>query len=152
MERRRSALAHFEFGILFVDHIEAPLPPDDLAVSCALLDRCSYFHIVGVLFLFIPEGDPSLRQVIGRHLDLDPVAGENLDIVHSHFAGDMGRDDMPVLKLDLEHCVAQGFENYTVLFYRILFCHCFFILMVSVVSFSSSRPELLLIGIIYRQA
>lgn len=38
------ALAHFEFRVFFVDHVEAAFATYDFAVGGACFDRCSYFH------------------------------------------------------------------------------------------------------------
>src|SRR5690606_18933138 len=51
--------------------------------------------------------DPSLGQVVGRHLDLDLVAGENADAVLAHLAGGMGNDGMAVLELHPESRIGQ---------------------------------------------
>ena len=117
------ALTLFEFGIFLIDHIQSALAPYNLAVGRTLLYGGSYFHILCLVFLFVSECYTSLRKVVRRHFHPDFVAGENLDIVHTHLAGDVGRDLMAILKFDLEHCVGQGFENHSVLLYCSLFRH-----------------------------
>ena len=67
--------------------------------------------------------DTTLREVIGRHLNLHLVAGQNLDVVHAHLAGDMGNNLMPVLQFDAEHGVTERFGDGSVKLYGCLFCH-----------------------------
>ena len=55
------------------------------------------------LTLFVTECYTAFGEVVGRHLYLDFVAGENLDVMHAHLSGYMGGDFMPVLQLDAEH-------------------------------------------------
>lgn len=47
----RLTLTQFELRVLLVDNIEAALATYDLAVSSALLNRCSCFHSI-IVFLF----------------------------------------------------------------------------------------------------
>lgn len=55
--------------------------------------------------------DAAFREVIGGHFDLHLVAGENLDVVHAHFAGDVGDDLVSVFQFDAEHGVAEGLDD-----------------------------------------
>lgn len=55
--------------------------------------------------------DAAFREVIGGHFDLHFVAGENLDVVHAHFAGDVGDDLVSVFQFDAEHGVAEGLDD-----------------------------------------
>jgi hypothetical protein len=55
--------------------------------------------------LALPKDDPPPGQVVGRQFDLDPVPGQDLDIVHPHFPRYMSEDLMPVLQLHTEHRV-----------------------------------------------
>ena len=75
------------------------------------------------LLLFISEGYAALRKIVGRHLYLDFVAGQNLDVVHTHLAWDVGCDFVSVLKFDAEHCVGECFDDGSVKFDCSLFCH-----------------------------
>ena len=43
--------------------------------------------------------DPAFRQVVGRHLEIDPVAWKNPDAVAAQAAGDVGEDDVSVIEL-----------------------------------------------------
>lgn len=76
-----------------------------------------------VLLFLVSETDPSFRQVVWRHFHLDPVARQNLDVVHPHFAGDVGRDDVTILQFHSEHGVGQRFEDGPVLGDGRLFRH-----------------------------
>ena len=57
--------------------------------------------------------DASAIQVIDRQLNRDLVTRQDLDVMHTHLAGNMGQDLVPVLKLDLEHRVGQRLEDGT---------------------------------------
>ena len=37
--------------------------------------------------------DPGLGQVVGAHFDRDLVAGQDTDVVHPHFPGDVGQNN-----------------------------------------------------------
>ena len=67
--------------------------------------------------LFISEGNSSFGQIIRRHLYLYLVTGQYPDVVHTHFARDVGDYHMAVVQLDSEHRVRQSFYDGTVLFY-----------------------------------
>jgi len=57
---------------------------------------------------FIPISDPPPRQVIGRHFDLDAVAGENADKVFAHLAADLRQHDMlAVIQTNAKEGVGQ---------------------------------------------
>jgi len=46
--------------------------------------------------------DAALGEIVGGHLEIDPVAGKNLDPVPAEAAGDVGQDRLAVLELDRE--------------------------------------------------
>jgi hypothetical protein len=48
------SLTLLELGILFVNYVQASLPPDDLAVGTALFNRCSNFHSIQSFNLLNP--------------------------------------------------------------------------------------------------
>lgn len=58
--------------------------------------------------------DPTFREVIGRHLDRDDIAGQNPDVVPPHFAGDIGQDlgFLLVRKFNLEHGIGQCLSDF----------------------------------------
>jgi hypothetical protein len=76
--------------------------------------------------LFIPENDPSPAQIVRTHFHSHFVAWQNTDIVHSHFSGDGGQYLMSIFQLHPEHSIAQGFQNYAILFDQWLFRHTIF--------------------------
>jgi hypothetical protein len=59
--------------------------------------RDALTFIVVSVFLFVSETDSSFGQVVRGHFHLHFVTGENLDVVHTHFTGDVGNDLMPIL-------------------------------------------------------
>ena len=74
-------------------------------------------------FLLESEYDASLSEVVGAHLDLHLVSGQDFDVVHAHLAGDVRGDLMAVLQLHAEHGIGERFNNLTVLLDSGLFCH-----------------------------
>ena len=71
--------------------------------------------------LFRPENDSALSQIVYRYLHRELVAGEDLNIVHSHFPGYMGSDHMSVGKLYLKHGVRKCFRDHAFKFDHIVF-------------------------------
>ena len=77
-----------------------------------------------MLFLFlVPECDAPFGQIVGAHLAFHAIARQNLDVVHTHLAGDVGHDGVPILELDTEARVGKRFQNGAVLCDRRLFRH-----------------------------
>ena len=66
--------------------------------------------------LFVAERYTAFGKVVGRHLHTHLVAGKNLDVMHTHLAGDVGCDFVAVFQLHAEHGVGEGLENGAVLF------------------------------------
>ena len=73
--------------------------------------------------LFHPERDAALAQVIGRHLHLDPVTGQDADIEFAHLPGNMGGDNVVIVQLHAEHGVRKGFQNHPFQFNLLFFRH-----------------------------
>src|SRR4051812_15097444 len=67
--------------------------------------------------------DPTARQVVGRKLHSDAVAGQDPDEVHPKLSGDMRQHAVPVLQLNSEHRVRQWFDNRAFHLDRISFRH-----------------------------
>src|SRR5262249_15700224 len=65
----------------------------------------------GGLRLLEPVCDAAARQVVGRQLDLDPVARQDPDEVHAHLARDVGQHAVPIVQLDAEHGVRERLDN-----------------------------------------
>jgi hypothetical protein len=120
---RTLSLALFVLGVL-ADYHNLALALDDLALLAHGLDGRSYFHfcLLEMLLLFASPGDPSARQIVGRHLYRDFVAGENADKVHPELSGNVREDDVSVSDIHLEHRVGQGLNHRALEFDYIVFC------------------------------
>src|SRR5688572_12911013 len=53
------------------------------------------------------KGDPTLGQIVRRHLHGHLVTRQDADVIHAHPPGDEGVDRVPVLQLYSEGCVRQ---------------------------------------------
>ena len=73
--------------------------------------------------LLVAEGDTSFREVVRTHFYFHAVTGEDLDVMHTHLAGDMGDDKRSVLELHTEHRVGQCLNYRSIYFNAVLFCH-----------------------------
>ena len=73
--------------------------------------------------LLVAEGDTSFREVVRTHFDFDAVPGKDLDVMHTHLAGDMRDDERSVLELHAEHSVGQCLNYGSIYFDAVLFCH-----------------------------
>lgn len=71
----------------------------------ALLPRGAPHH-----FLLVAIGDTTAIEVVYGKLDLDLIAREDLDVVHTHLAGNVSKNGMAVFKLYLKHSVWKSFE------------------------------------------
>src|SRR6056297_3385039 len=69
--------------------------------------------------------DPTLGQIVGGHLDLHLVAGQNTDAVLAHLACRVRDDLMAVFQLDPKCRVRQEFLHDTGKFERIFLGHGF---------------------------
>src|SRR4051794_31738445 len=75
--------------------------------------------------LFHSIRDPTLGQIVWRHLDLHLVAGQDADVVLAHAARNMCDHHMAVLELHAEHRVGKRLENRAFHFDDIVFGHFF---------------------------
>src|SRR6185436_20870417 len=73
--------------------------------------------------LLEPVGDPAPRQIVGRQLDLHPVARQDPDEVHPHLAADVGQHPVAALELHAKHRVRQRFHHRSLYFDRVFFWH-----------------------------
>ena len=64
-------------------------------------------------YLYLNEIRP-LTQIVRRHLHFHFIPGKNLDVVHSHLAGDMGRDHVAVIQLHRNIALDQRLDDRTV--------------------------------------
>ena len=78
-------------------------------------ERGQQLSTINQQLLLVAEGDTSFREVVRTHFDFDAVTGEDLDVMHTHLAGDVGRNLMPVLQFHSEHGVGEGLHNLTIL-------------------------------------
>jgi len=64
-------------------------------------------------------------KIIRRKGDSDPVAGNDTNIMFTHFTRQMSQYKVPILIIQFhsEHCVGKGFLDYALHLYRFLFCH-----------------------------
>src|SRR5919201_1243043 len=60
----------------------------------------------------VSVGDPAPRQVVGRQLDLDPIAGQDPDVVLAHFSGDSGENAVAAVDLHAEHRAWKRFDDF----------------------------------------
>ena len=65
--------------------------PHNFALITDFLNASAYFHWCRPkpLMLFVPIGDTSLGQVVRSHFERHPVAGDDANVVHAHFAGNV---------------------------------------------------------------
>lgn len=73
--------------------------------------------------LFVTISNATFGQVVGGHFDLNFVASEDFDVMHAHFAGDMGYDLVAILQFNAEHGITQRLDHCTIQLYGSLFCH-----------------------------
>lgn len=71
--------------------------------------------------LFIPVRDAAAMQVVGRQLHRYPVAGQNLDKVHSHLARNMRENLVTVFEHDTERRIGKTLLNDSVYLNRRFF-------------------------------
>src|SRR3979411_1990786 len=74
-----------------------------------------------------PSRDAASLEVVRRQLDEDLVPGDDTNEVHAHLSRDVCQDCVPVLELDLEHRVREGFRYGALhldhVFGRLVTCH-----------------------------
>lgn len=71
----------------------------------------------------MPERDAAFAEVVGRHFDIDFVAGQDADAVFAHFSRCMREHFMPVVQFDPEHRVRKDFGYDSFKFKEVFFCH-----------------------------
>src|SRR5216683_4649870 len=69
------------------------------------------------------EGDTAFGEVVGRHLDIDLVAGKDADAILAHLARGVREHLVVVVQLDAKHRVGQQLRDRAGEFYQILFRH-----------------------------
>src|SRR6476659_4297150 len=98
------------------DHHGAPMPLDHAAALTHWLDGRANFHR-GSFFWFssylsaVAERDPAAREVVRGQLDLDPVTGEDADVVLAHLPGDRREDCVTLVELHPEHRARERLDD-----------------------------------------
>jgi hypothetical protein len=142
----RLTLTLLVLGIL-ADHPHHAVALDDLAVFANLLYRSSYFHrsnsltqfggcrrkihwqlalyvtAANIRFLLVTVDYSASGKIVGREFNRNPVARKNLDEVHTHPARYVCQNDMPLIELDLEAGIGEGFHHNAVHFNRFFLRH-----------------------------
>ena len=62
---------------------------------------------MSLVSLLASPGDPTLSQIIRRHLNGYFVTGQDLNEVHSELAGNMCQNGVSVANVNLEHSIRQ---------------------------------------------
>ena len=75
------------------------------------------------LLLTSPEYDATPRQVVRGEFYSYLVPGQDTDVVHTHLAGDVSQDHMPVFELDPESCIRQVLYDLALHLNYVVFCH-----------------------------
>ena len=57
--------------------------------------------------LLTSPGDPTLCQIIRRHLNSYLITGQDLNEVHSELAGNVCQNGVTVANVNSEHCIRQ---------------------------------------------
>ena len=107
---------------VLTDHPDHTLAADDFAIITQLFDRRTDLH---TSTLFISIRDATLGQIVRRHFNRNSVSDQNLDIVHSHFARNVGQNLNSVIQLHPKRRIRQRFRDHPVNLDRSLFCHAF---------------------------
>jgi hypothetical protein len=73
--------------------------------------------------LLEPEGDATLTEIVGGHLNGDPVTRQYANTVFPHLAGGVRQNFVIIIKLYAEHGIRQQFSHRTIEFHEIFFSH-----------------------------
>jgi hypothetical protein len=73
--------------------------------------------------LFVPVNYAALRKVVGRHFDVDLVAGENTDSEFSEFTRRVSDDFVAIVEQDPEHGIRQNLSDFAAEFDRFFLRH-----------------------------
>ena len=58
--------------------------------------------------LLASPGDPTLSQIVRRHLNGYFVTGQDLNEIHSELAGNVSQNGVSIADIHIEHCIRQG--------------------------------------------
>ena len=70
--------------------------------------------------LFSSPCDSTLSQVVNGNFNRNLVTGENFNIIHAKLSRNVGGNDVPVGKLNLEYGVRQCLYDRTLEFYNVV--------------------------------
>ena len=66
-----------------------------------------HMRYINLVSLLTSPGDPTLRQIIRRHLNGYFVTGQALNEIHSELAGNVCQNGVSVANVNLEHSIRQ---------------------------------------------
>ena len=66
--------------------------------------------------------DPTLSQIVRRHLYGYLVTGQDLNEIHSQLAGNVSQNGVSIADIHIEHCVRQVIGNDTLNLDYVVFC------------------------------
>ena len=69
------------------------------------------FNLHMKLSLLASPCDPTLSQIVRRHLNGYFVTGQDLDEIHTKLAGNVCQNGVSVANVDFEHCIRQCIGN-----------------------------------------
>src|ERR1700732_5330864 len=73
--------------------------------------RCCRTRVNLARLLSAAVDDAALGQVVRGHFDGDLVPGQNTNVVFTHLARNMGRDDVTGLEFDAKRRIGQGLDD-----------------------------------------
>ena len=86
------------------DHHDATVAANDAAIVAHRLNTRTYFHGAST-DSFVSVGNTASGEVVRSEFHLNLVAWEDADVMHAHFSGDVRKNFMVIVELDLEHGV-----------------------------------------------
>ena len=96
---------------VFTDDHHVAVATDDLALLTDFLHAWADLHGLLTSTSLESVGNTTTGEVVRGELNLNLVAGENADVVHSHLAADVREHLVTVLEFDAEHRVRQRFGD-----------------------------------------
>ena len=66
-----------------------------------------HMRYINLVSLLTSPGDPTLRQIIRRHLNGYFVTGQDPDVVHPKLAGNVCQNGVTVANVNSKHCIRQ---------------------------------------------
>ena len=77
---------------------------------------------MSLVSLLASPGDPTLSQIIRRHLNGYFVTGQDLNEIHSELAGNMCQNGVSIADIYLEHSIRQGIDYDALNLDYVVFC------------------------------